>query len=398
MAKEKRKRVSGRVQKVWHITDFRKLFELPDDLRKKRTGPLSYTKSFVSLTGKSEAQEISHCERLAELKSRPERHLLRSIFEDLKNFSGKKALAHRGYLVTTAEQPAGYEYLASQLKVDIADLRKAVPVLEQIGLIERISMNGFTGEARPKKAKRRAGKKGKRGKSGTVRNNPERSGIVRNNPDVSGKRRKTLKKRKGNQSNDKTNSNEHKATKHNGSDKSNGLKNCRQRGGVNANALESKQKPANNESPSMSSKSRDSAAGGRPRLIGFPSSPRAAFDNCEPQAIGDIVGSIKHRYGTDAKQFGCEIYRTLELNFSPTSKRGRRELGCFGSLWEGAKAAGIDASALEDLRVRAIKEAGKIAKRRSRCGNISAVFCYIFGRLLSAARCRAAQTGLEVCG
>jgi len=152
----------ARQKRVWHITDFRELFELPDDLRKDRPGPLSYTKSFVCLSGISKRHEIAHFERIQDLKSRPKRHLLRSIFEDLKNWSGKKTIKHRGYFLTTAELPATYEYLAAQLRLDVTELKQAMSILEEIGLIERLSMDTLPSDKHAKKAKKKQGTATKR--------------------------------------------------------------------------------------------------------------------------------------------------------------------------------------------------------------------------------------------
>ena len=202
MIKDKKKNTRCSRKKVWHITDFRELFELSDDLRKNRPGPLTYTKSFVTLTAGSKEHDIKHFERIEELKTRQERHLLRSVFEDIKNWAGKKTLRHRGYLITTAEQPANYEYIASQVKMDVDELKRAMPILEEIGLIERVSMSVFQGNQPTKKAKKKSkskakktpGRKKQKIKSGSKKSTPDASGCVRMKPDTSGTKRKPFKK------------------------------------------------------------------------------------------------------------------------------------------------------------------------------------------------------------
>lgn len=74
-----KKKNSCRDKKAWHITDFRELFELNDDIRKGRPGPLTYTKSVVTVSGLSKEAEVRHFERMRVLKARQERHLLRSV-------------------------------------------------------------------------------------------------------------------------------------------------------------------------------------------------------------------------------------------------------------------------------------------------------------------------------
>ena len=129
--------------KVWHITDFDVLFKLADDVRKNKRGPLSFTKSPVSLSGQSKPCEVHHYERLRDLKARAERHLLRSVFEDLKSWSAHKPQNQQGYLVTHAGRPADPAYIAAQIdNIDKNELKKAMRILGEIGLIERITLNG----------------------------------------------------------------------------------------------------------------------------------------------------------------------------------------------------------------------------------------------------------------
>jgi hypothetical protein len=77
------------------------------------------------------------------MKSRPQRHLLRSVFEDLKSWAANKPQQFQGYLVTHAGKPAEPEYIAAQIDyVDKKELKKAMTILHQIGLIERVTLNG----------------------------------------------------------------------------------------------------------------------------------------------------------------------------------------------------------------------------------------------------------------
>ena len=138
-----RRQDNSQSKKVWHITDFELIFKLSDDARKGKKGPLSYTKSFVSLSGSSKPYETRHYERLKYLKAIKDRHLLRSVFEDLKSWSAEKMQDYQGYLVDHAGRPADYEYIAAQLDhIEKNDLKKAMRILAQIGLIEKISQNG----------------------------------------------------------------------------------------------------------------------------------------------------------------------------------------------------------------------------------------------------------------
>lgn len=395
----KKLKKKNRKKRVWHVTDFRELFELPDDLRKDRPGPLSYTKSFVTLTGYSREYEVKHFERLLNLKHRPERHLLRSIFEDIKNLSGKKTIRNRGFLLTTDEKPATYEYLAAQLKIDIAELKKAMPMLEEIGLVERVTMDALPTDGEVTKAAkgRRKGVETKRQKSKRRKNSgrkkceaPDESGRIRTNPDESGrkrmgpaasgtkrtalyngKRKRNTKIKVGNDKKEEEIKKRQKRIKQ--------IIDDHRAGKIKTQTKSATTTPATAQS-TLPRKSAEAEG----HVIEFPAVP--------PLAVRNSCDSEKHRYADDCKDFAGEIFQALNLPFDPRSVKGRRECGCFASLWEKTKLSGMPSSALDEIRSRAIFEAGKISKRRGRCGNVSAVFCFVFARLV-ASRSVGARSG-----
>ena len=320
-------KTKGRGRKVWHITDFRKLFELSDDLRKKRPGPLTFTKSPVTLTAGSKDPDIKLWERLQQLKSRPERHLLRSVFEDLKSWAGLKTIRDRGYLITTEGRPATYEYIAAQLKLEGPEIKKAMTLLEEVGLLERLAA-----------------------KSGCGRTKAEPSGPVRTKTDTAGRKRKPLKKKS--------------KVKGNGKDKSNS--NIKRQG---------KAKPNDRKVPPSTTQPfqpQVSAKGGT--LISFASPSKLK----NPQLLGDIADKILPRYNPHAKRFALEIYQALKLPWDPMSEMGRRELGCFASAWHR-----VDIPEADELWARAVTEARKIGKRRQNKKK-GAVWIVVFKNLAAA--------------
>jgi len=265
----------------------------------------------VTLTAGSKVHDIKLWERLQQLKSRPERHLLRSVFEDLKCWAGLKTIKDRGYLITTEGQPASYEYIAAQLKLEVEEVKQAMTLLEEIGLLER----------RMLKIKKSPDKSGK------DRTKTDKSGRSRMRPDKTGRKRKPLKKAKAN-----------------GKGNSKGNKK-RQSSKDKSNAIEVP------PSTSQPLKPHTSAKGGT--LIPFTSPSKLK----NTQLLGDVAKGMLHRYNPDAKLFALEIYQALKLPWDPTSEEGKRELGCFASAWQK-----VDTS--DELRERAISEAKKIAKRK----------------------------------
>lgn len=326
----RKKKKNNKTIKVLHITDFESIFEPSDAKRKKQRGPLSFTKSLVTTHFLSKEAEIRYFERIKIIKAHTERHLLRSTFEDLKNWTAGKYLGSRGFLVNADYKPASFAYLANQLDhVPIEDLKKALPILEKFGLLERIVFNGF----------------------------PDVNGQSRTQPDSSGRGRKALNKDKG-------------KTKKNGEGKSKCAKKRQKK---------SKSKPQ--KTPLSTTQSfGPQVSARRGQVVGF--TVPSELQNTEK--LGDIARGMLHRYSADCQEFAFEIFKALKLPFDLQSEEGKRECGCFSSMWQ--RAAGLKPTVLEELRRRSIEEAVKIAKRHQNRKR-GAVWCHVFKGLLST-RCR----------
>lgn len=338
-------------RKVWRITDWEPLYELADDIRKKRSGPLTYTKSQVTISGLSTAAEVRHYEMMKQLKARPERHLLRSVLEDLTNWTGAKHYGPRGYLVTTENKPPSLDYIAAQLdKLEAKDLEIAMPILEDIGLIEKVIMNGSL----------------------------EPSGPKRTGPDSSGRKRTPLKKDKDKDKDKNKKKKKGKVDKDNNNIKNN----SRQENNKHKSHLvEGQTKAQTTQAPTTtpeSIKSKVVEPGGS-RIIKFNGPP----------------GSVKYkRYDDDCKMFAQEIFYGLELEKQGQSVQTRRNLGSFASQWRKACRSGLPPPVLDELRSSAITEARRLGRYyRNNKGNPAAVFNDVFNdklaKRINENRCKA---------
>jgi len=191
----------SRATKVWHITDWQDLYELNDDVRKKRSGPLRYVKTLATLSPFCLDAEARYFERLCQLKASPKRHLLRSALEELKTWCATKPFGVRGYLVTAQGKPATYKYLAEQLTMKVSDIEYVVPALGRLGYLERISIDGQavislqkTDSAKKpknvlKKTKQKSRRKAQNGAKHAVEcptnGLPDSAGLGRNGPESS---------------------------------------------------------------------------------------------------------------------------------------------------------------------------------------------------------------------
>ncbi len=392
-ARKKTSKKKASKKKVLHISRFHQRYELSEDIRYDRKSPLLFTKDFVG--SGSDNESCSYWKQLIELRSKPNWLEYRGAFAELKNIAGNTSKVYRGFLLNSNFGPASVREVGRWLGVNEKQASKIIAGLEEVGLLEWLDLPVFeTDETKNKpkkrkkkspakqaKAHRKSGRSRKRTKnSGSARERTGKPGGARAGTGTHGKARAPLKEKTNVKANvkgkGKTNDNDNinKEIK-------NGNGN-RIRIGEN-DALSSPEAPAT--APPI--QSQVSAENGGARLIKLPA-PSAVFNNRdEAQAIGDIVVGLKHRYSSEAKAFAADIYEALglHLTFSPLTVRGRRELGSFASVWERAEANGLSPVALARLRCRALDEALKVAKRRSRCGNVSAVWCHVFGRLLSAA-------------
>lgn len=356
---------------AWHITDFDDIFKMADDLRKGRKGPLAYTKSFVSLSGTSKPCETHHYERLKDLKSRPDRHLLRSVFEDLKNWAAHKTQSYQGYLVTHAGRPADYDYISAQIDhIDKEELKKAMMILSRIGLIERVALNGqFLDEkAEP----------------------PDDSG---NETDNSGNDAQSLKKAEGKSqaapeedvSEDKTT---HGLTAVEGEEKENDNsakhKAKSQDKGRPQGQVEDEPPSSPSAAPPLPLEPQVSDDLGGSQVIPFPAPQTSISPAGGPQ--GGPFGLSAAGYDRSDVIFGGRVYAAIGLRWSAESPEGQREIRSFASKWSQARAslAGLPPEVVDELGVRLISEARKISRRGKRNKRPGAVWCTVADKLVGA--------------
>jgi len=372
ISKQKRTNGSGQRRKVLHVSDFRDLYELTDDVRKERSGPLRFTRSLVTLSPFASDAESRHFERFRRLKAHPERHLLRSILSDIINWTAAKPFGMRGFLVTAEGKTASSEYLAEQLSISVDEIEKALPTLEQLGFIERISMDG---QAEPKKPKRKPGgakvkassAKKNRGKSTnaskratetSTKEPPESAGLSRTEPEsVCPSSRKDKDKAKDKS---KVKDNQ-KATS--------GLTapGCKENNNGNDISAETKVNVQNKgKDEPLPSEPQESDEGGRANNI------------TRPPDSADIS-----RHGLI---YGRKVYLALGYRHDIDSPEAAREIGSFGSKHDQvcSRLTGLSPPIVDRILNRGLNEAKKIAKRKTN-RNKGAVWHTVMDKLATAA-------------
>jgi len=373
---KKRSSGSARGQKILHVRDFQDLYELADDIRKGRTGPLRFTRSLVTLSPFASDAESRHFERMRAIKARNERHLLRSVLADIVNWTAAKPFGMRGYLVTAEGKAASCEYLAEQLTVRTEDVKQSLPILEQIGFLERIPMNG---QAEPEKQKRKTtnkksktgstkttkkrGKKSKQRNSGKSKNVvkhtsehntealPESAGSSRTEPEsVCPPSRKDKNKDKG------------KATS--------GLMAPGCKKNNNDNGKDVPQDKANGQAP------------GPPTNPPLPSLPQESDEGGRAHNVTRLPDSAAiSRHGL---AYGRRVFLALKLPWDIDSTEARREISSFGSKHDELcrKLSRLSPPVVDGLLNRGLIEAQKMSRRAAN-KNVGAVWNHAMSNIIA---------------
>ena len=327
--------------KVYHISRFRERYELSDDNRLDRKSPLIYTKDFVRGV---DDESCAHGRQLMALRSKRNWLLLRGAFSELKNVGGNMSSDYRGYLLDSNFEPASVKEIGRWLGVSEKKAQKIIDELLDVGLLEYVAIPKFNGQPR-----RRTGKPGR----------------ARRRTGKSGKARAPLKKKTKTKTKAKTNVKTKTKVKTNGKGKTKRKIKKRQ----------SKDKPQK-APPSTTQPLKPQIPQGRGLAVH--SAPPSKLKNTE--LVGDVTKNMLHRYNPHAKRFALETYQALKLPWDPASEEGKRELGCFASMWHKID---LPEPVFEELRARAIAEAKKISKRRQNKKK-GAVWCVVFKNLYAA--------------
>ena len=355
----KSKKNSKKTSKVWRIFRFRERYEMPEDMRKCRVSALEFTRDFVGDAGGDEAVGYQHQFRLLSNGDGIEFSKLYGVYRQLVNMAAKRSRAYRGYLLDAKNLPLSDAQIGKLLRIETKIISKILRKLASVTLLEKVDLPIFDLSINEFPNKK----------------NDDEKPDQRKGAEKSAQRRKPLKKGK-------------KETVLNGNGKSPKNKN---NGNGNRKHKTNAQEEQEYEDQTATAPTttppfmpRQSDEGGS--VIPFTGPPGSVKNNRGPQKLGDITRRMFHRYDQDAKQFGADVYRALKLPWDPTSAQGRRELGSFAAEWMKAKQSGLPPDVLEKFRDRVTSEATKLSKRPPKRGNISAIWCSIFNKILSA-RC-----------
>lgn len=424
----KKRKTVKRVKKVWRIFRFGERFELADDVRWCRINPLKYIRDYVGSGQDDEA--IEYKKQIAMLRCQPDRHLLQSVFFELREMAANMSRAYRGYLLDVNKQPSSNKDIGMLIGLSEKETTTVLKRLEQIGLIEKVPLPKFdlSQNEKPKNdgsgSEKKAAKKAKKSATGRKGQTGGKQGNGAGNPDNSSaheKKREPFKKTKT-----------EKVTK-NGNGKSKGKENVTEKGTKTKEPTkreqaaiaemkmiaeklrkeqENRQKNRDAQEPSGGETSatpsstpyplyptQSEAGGGLPRRNTPGNTTGSVFDNStardDPGGGGyrHIIPAAKF-WDPTCLSFAYAICMAIEL---PTSQEPvwdhnigayatvwNQNMGAFASLWTNAQLVLRTPAKLETLWLRSIRAAEKLAGQRRRkykfTNSPEAVFTFGFKR------------------
>lgn len=380
MEKKKKQSEPGgkkRLAKVWHIFNYELRFELPDDNRRCRKGPLLFSKYIIS---GSDDESLNLQDQLQALRSFGlPWMLLKGSFYELVAVAGNRSRMYRGYLLDQEYQPAGNKKIALWLGMDEEKAHQVLTALRLTGLIERVPLPEFDPdnndppmpESGPTSGKEQEEQKGKSDRQARRTQNTAIRGAGRKNPapfkkgEIGIGNRKSEEQKKKNPNRIKPES----ETEGKGNLISQALGTAKEPSASPAAA------PDLNPSPIPSPMNpTESDAGGEDRT--------AARMACDPPPPSiDLSQRMTELY--DPSAFGLRVFELL-FRDRPQVQRDRAEVGAFAAAWERALQSGLRPSELEHLRERSLQRAEQISRKRRRVNKPGAVWMHEFNARLQA--------------
>lgn len=351
--------------KVWHIFNYEQRFELPDDNRRCRKGPLLFAKYVIS---GSDDESLNLQDQIQSLRSFGlPWMLLKGCFYELVSVAGNRSRMYRGYLLDQEYKPATTKKISLWLDMDIKETSKVLNALSQAGLIERVPLPEFDPDDNDppmEGTEKPGGKSGSSGKHKTTR----QAGRTQNSAIRGAGRKFPAPFKKG----------EDEAVRGNRIENEDEKKRSESEGEGNliSNAIGSlDRKPEGKPCPRPTEPTEsDAGAGAICRDAGSHPPP-------------SIVSGLDDLYSP--RTFAMAVYGAMGFTWPLEILKARQELGAFESCWERALDSGLPPSALQDLWDKSIKEAAALNRKKRRCRNVSAVWMDVFNKRLTAQKTRA---------
>lgn len=370
-AKSPTRKTKNPANKVWHVFRFRERFELADDQRFCRKGPIIYARDYVT---PADDESCLYLEQIATLRRERDGLELEGAWSRLRAMASRRSRAYRGFLLNERFEPATTSELArTVLYVTPKRAEKILRTLEAIGLIERLDVPDWDLTLNDIPKKKKASRSKKEGKNSKAKSRKTTRNLERARETTSATERRRAPLRAENESRIE----KEREEKNNPS---------RVKDNTNASALKTKDEgqaetrttppPAATPGPDPIDPTLPDASEGA-KVIPFAQAPSGSVTHTrgDPQQIGDILTAKAHRYDAEAIAFGDAIFGELGLDrtLSRDSTEGRSEVCCFASEFRKLT-AGLPSAAVVTIKNKALVHASQVRKNAKRCRSPSAVW------------------------
>lgn len=373
----KSERVNKKSPQVWRIFRFKERFELGEDVKILRKSGLHFTKDFVGVAGGDEA--VGYRKQFGLLLNGDglESAAFYGVYRMLVNMAAEHTRAKRGYLLDASDQPLTATQIGRLLHIKTPKMRQILRKFASVSLLEQVHLPEFDLSINdgPKEKEDSGGSKEapprdqKRGKDRDARNtsdNFEKEGA----PSRTGKAGKGKIK--------EPNGSKEKVNAQRGTNGETGNTTSAITTGNNSNAQEGQDQEA--ESPPDAGKA----------SIPPTTTPPSKTDPTDPDALGQgkTVTAVQPAPGSDNQptthrrrrrasfapeydrhdvQLARRVYHALKLPWDTDGPEGASEVGSFASVWHKVmqQLSRAPPEVCDQLGLRAVREAGKIAKRKA---------------------------------
>ena len=163
----------------WHVFRFHERFELADDQRFCRKGPLVYSRDYVSA---ADDESATYLQQLDALSRRQNGLELEGAWSRIRRAASSRSRAYRGWLLTASNCPMSATEIGR--KVLFCDPRRATRILKtlaEIGLIEQARCPTFdlSENEAPKRKRRKKATKGSEKAKSAKRKSGRRNAVSR---------------------------------------------------------------------------------------------------------------------------------------------------------------------------------------------------------------------------
>ena len=358
-------------QKVWKIFRFEERFELPDDSRFCRKGPLLFTRDYVGSGADDES--IGYAQQMNSLRLRPNRLQLKGAFHDLLGIAANRSRKYRGYLLDENLRPASLKKISLWLGINERECKKIMGEIEEVGMIIQVEMPDFGNT-----------NKGKKSRGGTRNIGESRacSRKLEKKHQYKGKDKgkDKSKRESGSRVNRKRNKSGNCNSKDNPNPKEKGkIKQKPQHSSGKEPKPKPKPEPESAASPPTTPKGKKPNPNPNPNPMN-PTKPDGGAGKNQA-----VAGKLDAMYDQTGHQFALDVFRTLGIQPRADSNADS-EVASWQAAWVRALAAKLKPSDLSYLWDKTMASAKRLSSRVKRGGkfrrNPQAVLMYEFNRRL----------------